>query len=187
MNVALRKQTTGRRNIFDLAIFAFVILLCVRGWFWFETDHTNQTIAGLQAQIDDTNKHLGDVSKQFAINKYAGLEKLASQQPSLQWSDRISMIVTMLDDLKDVDTSNSNTIVLNNFQVNLDDMSLDGTVSSLKLLYGFRLADKVFTGVIDRFVALPFIDKMEILNYSDSSSGVNFTLHAKVNGNGTAK
>ncbi len=82
----------------------------------------------------------------------------------MPWADRISKVITMLNELKNLTSNQSETIALSDFKVSLDSISLKGNVSSLLLLYYSDPARKIVS-LIDRFETLDFIDDIQIQSY----------------------
>jgi hypothetical protein len=60
-----------------------------------------------------------------------------------------------------------------NFQLDYSQLTLQGTVSDLKLVYGTN-------GVVDQFNALDFLEDIKITEYNKSEDGFTFSLSAKV-------
>lgn len=76
-------------------------------------------------------------------------------------------------------------MVLSDFKVSLENLSVRGKVSNLLLLY-YTSPEKGLVSLIDRFKKLDFISDMRIKNYSkDKDTGFfSFVLEANVNKDG---
>ncbi|NOZ43590.1 MAG: hypothetical protein GXP45_00165 [bacterium] len=113
-------------------------------------------------------------------DKLKAVRNLENNTKSLPWSEHIPKIIQMLEDLKAVDTSDSQSIVLSDFKVNLDTISLKGKVSSLPLLY-VNSAKRHYTSLLDRFAKLDFINNLRIQTYEkEGLRDFEFVLDANV-------
>jgi hypothetical protein len=82
--------------------------------------------------------------------------------------------------LKNLDSSSSDTIVLSDFKVSLEEISLKWTVSSLRALY-YNSPTGKFKALLDRFEELDFIRNMTIKSYEKVwDKYFEFVLNAKV-------
>jgi hypothetical protein len=87
--------------------------------------------------------------------------------------------------LKNLDSNSSDTIILSDFQVSLDAISLKWTVSSLRALY-YNSPTGKFKSLLDRFEDLDFIEDMTIKSYEKVwEKYFEFILNAKVVNNDT--
>ncbi|MBU0627008.1 hypothetical protein KKG31_06565 [Patescibacteria group bacterium] len=82
----------------------------------------------------------------------------------MPWADRISKVIEMLNELKNITSNQSETIALSDFKVSLENISLKGKVSSLLLLY-YSNPERNIISLIDRFEKLDFIDDIHIQSY----------------------
>ena len=92
----------------------------------------------------------------------------------------------MLEDLKRVQSGTPDTIVLSDFNVSLDKISLKGKVSDLKVLYASQSGTP---SLLDRFSALDFIKDIHIQTYDQVGDNgyFEFVLTANVVTDGTSK
>jgi subtilase family serine protease len=123
----------------------------------------NTEIARLQSEIDSAQKDTDYV--RYAASK--------SVQASIQWGergDRLTRIMAVFATLQQVGGS---SMRFTNFQLDYSQLSLQGSVSDLKLIYGTN-------GVVDQFNALDFLEDIKITEYHKSVDGFTFSLSAKV-------
>ena len=87
----------------------------------------------------------------------------------------------MLEDMKQIDTSTTDTIALSDFNVSLDKITLTGQVSNLLLLYYSNPAKGV-KSLIDRFSSLDFVRNIRIQTYDrvGDNNYYQFVLEANV-------
>ena len=105
----------------------------------------------------------------------------------MPWAERINKVIEMLTELKNLTPSSNETIVLSDFKVSLESISLRGKVSSLLLLY-YSNPEKNIISLIDRFEKLDFIKDIHIQTYNKGTDNAfDFVLEAKVTDNGNTK
>jgi len=87
----------------------------------------------------------------------------------------------MLEDLKQVDTSTTDTIALSDFNVSMEKITLKWQVSNLLLLYYSNTAKGV-RSLIDRFSSLDFVKNIRIQTYDrvGDNNYYEFVLEANV-------
>lgn len=77
-----------------------------------------------QAELDEKNKQL-DASKNVALyNKLLAVREIEKNIKTIPWSQHIPKVIDILENIKDVDSDNNETIVLSDFKVSLDEISL---------------------------------------------------------------
>ncbi|HCB51098.1 TPA: hypothetical protein DEP21_00690 [Patescibacteria group bacterium] len=127
-----------------------------------------------------------------SYNEFTGFVKLqavkeleGNYSEDIPWSTHIQKVIAMLGDIKNLDMSQDETLVLSDFNVSLDKLSVRGKVSNLLLLY-YTSAEKGMTSLIDRFKKLDFISDMRIKNYTKNKDTgfFSFVLEANVNKDG---
>ena len=149
----------------------------------------------INQQITDQKKVLADQTKiensyklLTGYNKLQAVKSLESKQSDVPWSDHINKVIQMLEDIKSVQSSNGDSIVLSDFKVDLNKISLKGQVSSLALLYYSNPQQKVVS-LLDRFSQLDFIKDIRIQTYDKvaDTGGFEFVLEANVINDGNSK
>ncbi len=100
-------------------------------------------------------------------------------------SRHIQMVSQIFEDILGTDSSETNNIILSDFQISLDSISVNGYVTNLRILYASPATSQKKLSLIERFEQLPFLTDISIKNYTKDDSGVgyNFTLTAKVTNN----
>jgi hypothetical protein len=84
----------------------------------------NQSIADKQALLEEQTKQLESYKLLTGYNKLQAVKILEEKQVNMPWSDHIKKVIAMLEDIKQVDPSSSDSIVLSDFNVSLDKISL---------------------------------------------------------------
>jgi uncharacterized protein YlbG (UPF0298 family) len=133
-----------------------------------------QILSGQIAQLESYKLLTG-------YNKLQAVKILEEKQLTVPWSDHITKVIAMLEDLKKVDTSTTDTIVLSDFNVSMDKITLKGQVSNLLLLY-YSSASKGVKSLIDRFSSLDFVKNIRIQTYDrvGDNNYYEFVLEANV-------
>jgi len=148
----------------------------------------NQQIVDQHAVLADQTKIEDSYKLLTGYNKLQAVKLLENQQTDIAWSDHINKVIQMLEDLKAVQSTSTDTITLSDFKVSLDTISLKGKVSSLLLLY-YSNPSKNIISLLDRFSQLDFIKDIRIQTYDKvaDAGGFEFVLEANVVNNGNAK
>lgn len=164
-----------------VAVLAFVFF---KGYGFF----INQQIADQRGVLDDQAKIEASYKTLTGYNKLQAVKLLENQQADIPWSDHINKVIQMLENLKSVQSSATDTIVLSDFKVDLNKISLKGQVSSLLLLY-YSNPQKNIVSLLDRFGQLDFIKDIRIQTYDKvADTGVfEFVLEANVINDGNTK
>lgn len=161
-------------------LLLMISILAIVGFIYFKVDIylTNQKIAINKDVIAQQDEELAQFSNNSGYARFLYAQKLDLEIDAMNWSDRINKVADMLDDLRRVDGSQSETIELSDFVVGLDKISLRGTVSNLALLY--YNSNSGYKSLLDRFEELDFIRDMEIKTYEKKDWNYEFVLEANV-------
>lgn len=114
------------------------------------------------------------------------IKKLDEQRTHMPWSDYIQQILFILEKVKSVEEGKGN-VLLSDFKVNLEELSLNGVVSNLRALYDSSRSGE--PSLLDSFNDLDFLKEISIRNYErgEDIRGFKFSLSAKVINNDTTK
>lgn len=163
-----------------LAVLGFVFFK-VYGFFINQTIKDQQVVLAEQVKMTDAYKLL------TGYNKLQAVKSLETQQADIPRSDHINKVIQMLEDLKSVQ-GGTDTIVLSDFKVDLNKISLKGQVSNLMLLYYSNPKQNVVS-LLDRFSQLDFIKDIRIQTYDKvaDTGSFEFVLEANVVNDGNTK
>ena len=141
----------------------------------------NQNIADKRVVLSGQTVQLESYKLLTGYNKLQAVKILEEKQVTMPWSDHITKVIAMLEDLKKVDTSTTDTIALSDFNVSMDKITLKGQVSNLLLLY-YSSASKGVKSLIDRFSSLDFVKNIRIQTYDrvGDNNYYEFVLEANV-------
>ncbi len=166
----------------------FNILLIVFGIAFLTFCYLKIDIFLTKQHIDDQQDLLQKQTKQLEAytlitwyNKLQAVKILEEKQLTMPWSDYITKVIAMLENMKQVNTSDSDAILLSDFNVSMDKITLKWQVSDLLLLY-YSNATKGVQSLIDRFSALDFVQNIRIQTYDRiaESTYYQFVLEANV-------
>jgi len=184
----MENQTESRREkSFKFLSAIFIIVLFIYGFFILSNKITNQKIKNNEEILIQQNIELEKYKQTTWYNKLYLIRELESSSQSMPWSEHIPKIIWILEDLKSIDpswTGENESIILSDFRVNLNEISLRWKVSNLRLLYHSSPTWK-FKALIDRFEALDFIKDMKIRTYDKIwERYFEFFLNAKIQNDG---
>lgn len=167
-----------------------ILVISVLGFVFFKVYgfFINQTIKDQQAVLADQVKMTDAYKLLTGYNKLQAVKSLETQQADIPWSDHINKVIQMLEDLKSVQGGSTDTIVLSDFKVDLNKISLKGQVSNLMLLYYSNSKQNVVS-LLDRFSQLDFIKDIRIQTYDKvaDTGTFEFVLEANVVNDGNTK
>jgi hypothetical protein len=140
-----------------------------------------------QKQIDQDKVFLSQQENQLSAHesatsydKFLLVSDLEQKATDMPWFEHIPKILEIFQDLKNLDPTSSDIITLSDFNVSLDEITLKGSVSSLKALY-YNSPTGNFKALLDRFEELDFIKDINIRTYDKvSDKYFEFVLNAKV-------
>jgi len=172
-------QTIRQRWLRFVAVLSWVlILLCL--YLAIATFFAERNIAKQQELLDTKNQELDGIAAMTWFVKFDYVDMLQSKVVWLSWDDRIQKIIDMIQSIKAIGSQEGQNILLTDFTVTPKELAVRGTVSSLALLY-FSKPESNFYSVIDRFKSLPFINDMQVKNYTKRDDGLyEFVLQATV-------
>ncbi len=168
-----KKYFTFTLILFGLSIMAYLALQ----WYTFLL---NKNIQEKNIIIEQQNKELENYKTLTGFTKLIAIKSLEEQYNETPRSTHINKIITMLQEIKTLNQS-WNDILLSDFNVDLEKISVRWEVSNLNSLY-YSDKDKWIISLIDRFKDLDFIENLYIKNYTkkDDSNWFSFILEANV-------
>lgn len=167
--------------ILSLLLFAAGIWYCV--YLFLYTQIWNKMMAGLEEEV----KQLEQKSQSFYASpdfeKFSFAKKIEDESMQMPRSDHIEAVSEIFDSVVDVEWDSYN-IELSDFKISLDQISLRGFVTNLKILYNAPEKSKK-PSLIQRFQDLGFLHDIAIQTYDQAQGGIgyDFVLTAKVENN----
>lgn len=174
------KATNYKRRCFLL----LVIFLASIGWRWYLKASNlilEKSISSVNEKIQRQKSTLANFSNIPGYDKLQYVQDLESSNVSRLWSDRINKIMEIFGEILDVDKSDTRNIKFSDFRISLEEISLHGHVSSLRILYQWS-SNNNKKPLIEMFEDLDFLDNISIQRYDKSSEerGYEFILTANV-------
>lgn len=165
--------------LFILSVLGFAFFKGY-GFFLNQQIKDQQVILSGQMKVEDSYRSL------TGYNKLQAVKLLETKQTEIPRSDHINKVIKMLEDLKSVQSPTTDSIVLSDFKVSLDKISLKGQVSNLVLLY-YSDPSKGIISLFDRFSQLDFIKDIRVQTYDKvwDANYFQFVLEANVITDGT--
>ena len=172
----------SRRKIyFQVLLVIFGLSLVAFGYIKVDMFLTNQTIADKRVVLSWQTAQLQSYKSLTGYNKLQAVKILEEKQTTMPRSDHIAKMIQMLEDIKQIDANTTDSIVLSDFNVTMDKITLKGQVSNLLLLY-YSNAAKGIHSLIDRFSSLDFVKNIRIQTYDrvGDNNYYEFVLEANV-------
>lgn len=162
-------------------VFAILILgLLVYLYFIWNIYLINNKIDKWNKVLVQQNIEIKKLKTWIWYEKFESIRKLENESKVMPWFDHINKIIDILNNLQSVDSSQSDSVILTDFNVSLDKISLRGKVSNLNTLY-YSSPEKWIKSLIDKFEDLDFIENMSIKSYERVDDGYFwFVLEAKI-------
>jgi hypothetical protein len=130
--------------------------------------------------LSKQENQLSDHESATSYDKFLLVSDLEQKVTEMPWFEHIPKILQIFQDLKNLDPTSSDVITLSDFNVNLDEINLKGSVSTLKALY-YNSPTGNFKALLERFEELDFIKDISIRSYDRVSDRYfEFVLNAKV-------
>jgi hypothetical protein len=169
------------KNYFQILLIIFGLSLVAFIYLKVSMFLMNQNITDKRATVEEQTKELDNYKSLEGYNKLQAVKILEEKQVTMPRSDYITKVITMLEDMKQVDTSTTDVIQLSDFNVSMDKITLKGQVSNLLLLY-YSNVSKGVRSLIDRFSSLDFVKNIRIQTYDRvaESNSYEFVLEANV-------
>jgi hypothetical protein len=165
-------------------LFKFLLtltLLSLGVYIFFRVDMylTDRSIANQEAVLAQQNDQLDQYMSLTGYEKIMGIKQLEETVKTMPRFQQIPKVIAILDSIKAVDTSENESIILSDFKVSLEEISVKGKVSSLKLLY-YTSPSGSYVSLFDKFASLDFIKDIKIKTYDKVGDYFEFLLTANV-------
>lgn len=181
MNV---KKITKSQQLFKACLWILVLVIVAFIWVKCLTLTKNAELKIVNNKIEKKTAEIQEKEASEWYKKFLAVKSLEERTAWMLRYERIEKISEILEDLRNMnDEEWWSTLVLSDFYVSLEEISLRWIVSSLKELY-YTSASWKMKAVFDRFESLDFIDRMIIKEYSNVGDWFEFTLFANVINNG---
>ena len=109
----------------------------VRAGLWGYKWYLDKQSLALDTQISSKNSEIQKILEDKTFQQYLQVQALESQKTQIPWSQYIHKILEILESIKSVESGRGG-VELSDFKVDLNELSLNGVVSNLRILYGNR-------------------------------------------------
>ena len=186
-NSHIKKPRNKWQSYFQVMLIVAGLIFAGYVYLRVDTYLIEKRISEQKAILDTQNQQLAVSQNITEHTKLAAVKEIENSTRSIPWSVHIPKVIQMLEELKDVDASDSESIILSDFVVSLDTISLKGKVSSLPLLY-INSEKRNYTALLEKFAELDFIDNLRVQTYEkEGRRDFEFVLDANVVLNGSSE
>lgn len=161
--------------LFFLVLIAGLAIAGRYGWNRWNIFNTSNDIKDLQAQITTETASFDALSENARYKRYKAAEYLQKENPPHERAETIEYLITFFDNLRTL-SANSDDIALEDITIDVDGMTLRGTVRELRSIYASGQ-------LLDKLQELDFIEHLDIPSYTESEDGFEFDLKATIKPN----
>lgn len=178
--MSLSKGTQAWKSRYYLLLFLFLGAIGVLFYFYGVSYFQERNMVWLEQEIQIKNQDIDRFYQNTGFKEFLAIKELDATRNHLPWSDYIEKILSILAKVKGVEEWRGN-VLLSDFKVNLEELSLEGIVGNLKALY-LAPSGGSSLSLLDEFNGLEFLKDITIRKYekSEGTRGFKFTLSAKV-------
>jgi hypothetical protein len=179
--MASTQKMSDSQMIFIGLLLLFIAGVARCGYLFVHTKITQRLVTIDQQKAEQQIRENAAFSDIPGFDKLQLVKEMELNNHQMPWSDHIKAVTEIFDAILSVDSAESYNIKLSDFQISLDEISLRGYVTNLRLLYNSPDPEKK-TALIDRFEQLDFLSDISIKTYEKSAEGIGyeFDLTAKV-------
>jgi len=181
-------KTPSSKTVFLLLLIVFVGGIIAYVYLYMTTTITKRLVIAELQKTNQINQEISAFSNIPGFDKLQLVKNLEEADYQMPRSDYIEAVLEIFDTILNVDTTESSNIVLSDFKISLEEISLHGYVSNLRLLYNSPDPGNK-TALIDKFEQLDFLENISIRTYERAGDrlGYEFVLTAKVVNNANTK
>lgn len=181
----IKIKTPTSKYVFIVLFLLLVGFFVWTAYLWGQTVLTQRLLERKQEAISSLQQKIAAFSQIPGFDKFQSVVKLENSLKQIPWSRHIQMVSEIFEAVLGTDASETSNIILSDFQISLDAISVNGYVTNLRILYApppSQHSSQKKLSLIERFEQLSFLRDISIKNYTKDESGVGytFTLTAKV-------
>ena len=157
-------------------LFLFLLFLCIAGvayyvYLFVDTTITKRLISNDQKQVIQRESEIAAFSDIPGFDKLQLVEELERTNYQMPRSDHIQAVIEIFDAVLNVDVAETRNIILSDFKISLNEISLRGYVSNLRVLYNSPDPEKN-PSLIERFERLGFLEDISIRTYQKADDNI---------------
>lgn len=174
----LSKATKAWRTRYYLLFILFLVGVWILVYFYGFSYIKQRAILWLEQDINSQQETIDQLFQNSGFKEFISVKELEKSRTHLPWSTYINEILSILAKVKGVEGERKN-VMLSDFKVNLQELSLNGIVGNLRTLY---TSSDGTPSLLDSFNSLEFLKDITIRKYERGTNtrGFAFTLSAKV-------
>lgn len=178
--MSLSKETQAWKTRYYFLLILFIVAIGVLCYFYGSSYLKQRALIGLEQEIQIQNQDVDRFYQNTGFKEFLAVKELEASRTHLPWSDYIEKILSILAKVRSVEEWRGN-VLLSDFKVTLEELSLNGIAANLKTLYLAPNSGSGFS-LLDEFNNLEFLRDITIRKYekSEDTRGFKFTLSAKV-------
>lgn len=176
--MSLSKATKVWKRRYYLLLILFIGGIWVLGYFYAFSYLKQRAIVGVEYEIQSQQETVDQLYQNTGFKEFLAVKELEKNRTHLPRSTYINDILSILAKVKGVEEWRGN-VMLSDFKVNLEELSLEGVVGNLKTLY---TSSNGTPSLLESFNGLEFLRDITIRKYERGTTtrGFAFTLFAKV-------
>ncbi len=176
--MSLSKATKAWKSRYYLLLILFIAAVGVLGYFYGYSYLKQRAILGVEQEIQSQQETVDQLYQNSWFKEFLAIKELEKSRTHLPRSTYVNEILSILAKVKGVEEWRGN-VVLSDFKVNLEELSLNGVVWNLKTLY---TSSNGTASLLESFNTLEFLKDITIRKYERGTTtrGFAFTLSAKV-------
>lgn len=134
--------------------------------FWAEKQISSKT-----QEIAEKQSQLNSLTSSEEFKRYDLAKSLNNKEKNVYWTDTISSLIYMFDKVKSLNWTDGTSF--NDFKVDMNSIKLSISTQDIKAIYASGW-------ILDRFLWLEFVNKVNVPNYKKEWTIYQFDLDAKI-------
>ncbi len=176
--MSLSKATQAWKCRYYLLLFLFLGGIGALGYFYGFSYFQQRAMIALDHEIQAQQETIDHLYQNSGFKEFLAVKELEQSRTQLPRSTYVNEILSILAKMKGVEEGRGN-VMLSDFKVNLEELSLNGVVGNLRTLY---TSSAETPSLLEQFNNLDFLKDITIRKYERGTTtrGFAFTLSAKV-------
>ncbi len=160
-----------RKYISWIFIFWFFVWILLYWYNRYQIWDLDNKISNLNQSIDNKEDEYANITSGYDYQRIETAMYFYDNRSDVSWINNITSLIWVFDTVSSI--GDWQEIVLEDFSVDMNNVSLRGSISELDLVYSDWW-------LIDEFVELDFIEEVNIPSYSKRNDYYNFDLSSKI-------
>ncbi len=178
-SITKQKFNSIRRYVYVVGLLVIIIWVLLYGLSLVWNIWIDNLVTERQSQLALVEKKVTELGSEKSFFSYNFATKITKEN-GIKRSEHIRSLIDVLNQIQSNSSVGANAVVLSDFTITPQTISLKGKVKDLLLLY-YSSKERNYTSVIDRFTGLPFISNVSIKKYTKVWDYYEFVLNADIN------